>query len=226
MSLATLLVLADGRFPAGGHAHSAGVEVFVRDGELHDETSLRAFLAGRVATNGFVDATVAVAAILELCDGAHAMVRVDREANARIAAPAQRAVSRGLGRRLLRTAGRCWPDARLDQTARVHAEGPHFAVALGAAGGAARLGPIEVAVAAAHASAVTPATAAVRLLGLDPVAVYAQLAALAPEIDLVAKRAVDEVQRAGLRTASAPVAPRAEIAAIRHTRLEGRLFAS
>ena len=28
------LLLADGRFPAGAHAHSAGVEVFIRNGEL------------------------------------------------------------------------------------------------------------------------------------------------------------------------------------------------
>jgi urease accessory protein len=226
MSLATLLVLADGRFPAGGHAHSAGVEIFVRSGELHDVTSLRSFLRGRVATAGFVDATVASAAVLESECEAPEWIRLDREANARFASPVQREVSRTLGRRLVRTANRCWPDERLDDVAGVHPDGPHFSLALGAAGGAAGIGPLEVAVAAVHTSAATPATAAVRLLGLDPVAVYAELAALAPEIDAVAVRAVEEIRRHGLTGAIAPTAPRTEIAAERHPRLEGRLFAS
>ena len=36
MSRAALLVLADGRFPAGGHAHSGGVEAAVAHGAVHD----------------------------------------------------------------------------------------------------------------------------------------------------------------------------------------------
>jgi urease accessory protein len=226
MSIATLLVLADGRLPAGAHAHSAGVEVLVRRGELHDVASLRSFLRGRVATTGFVDATIAAAAMLDAARDAPDWMHLDREANARIVSPAQRTASRTLGRRLVRTALRCWPDARLEIAARVHPDGPHLAVALGAAGCAAGLDPNAVAVAAVHATVATPATAAVRMLGLDPVAVHAELAALAPEIDFVAGRAVDEVRRYGLRLASAPAAPRSEVTAERHARLEGRLFAS
>jgi len=220
MSLATLLVLADGRFPAGGHAHSAGIEVFARNCEITDVASLRVFLRGRVATTGYSDATVAAAALESSLD------EVDAEANARIAVPELRVVSRMLGRRLVRTASRCWPDARLGAAARVHADGPHYAVALGAAATAAGLDARSVAVVAVHASAATPATAAVRLLGLDPVAVYAELAALAPEIDRIATSAVADVARHGLRGSLAPAAPRTEIAAARHSRLEGRLFAS
>jgi urease accessory protein len=221
MSLATLLVLADGRFPAGGHAHSAGVEVFARNREISDVASLRLFLRGRITTSGYSDATVATAAVREL-----SWANVDAEANARLAAPELRAVSRMLGRRLVRTASRCWPDERLGAAASVHADGPHFPVALGAAGAAAGLDAQAVAVVAIHASAATPATAAVRLLGLDPVAVYAELASLAPEIDRIANCAVADVARHGLRDALAPAAPRTEIAAARHSRLEGRLFAS
>ena len=221
MSLATLLVLADGRFPAGSHAHSAGVEVFVRGRELTDVETLRAFLRGRIATWGFVDATVAAAAA-----NTQSWTVIDAEANARIAAPELRAVSRLLGRRLVRTASRCWPDGRLTEVGRLHPDGPHYGVALGAAGVAAGLDALAVAVAAVHASATTPATAAVRLLGLDPVAVHAELAALAPDIDRIAALAVAEVRRHGLRGSLAPAAPRSEIAAVRHTQLEGRLFAS
>ncbi len=36
MSLATLLVLADGRLPAGGHAHSGGFEAAVSAARVRD----------------------------------------------------------------------------------------------------------------------------------------------------------------------------------------------
>ncbi|MEU5422925.1 urease accessory protein UreF, partial [Streptomyces sp. NPDC020667] len=37
---AALLVLADGRFPAGGHAHSGGAEAAVKAGRVRDAESL------------------------------------------------------------------------------------------------------------------------------------------------------------------------------------------
>ncbi|MDP9388377.1 MAG: urease accessory protein UreF, partial [Actinomycetota bacterium] len=46
------LLLADGRFPAGGHAHSAGVEAAVADGRVGDVASLAAFARGRLWTAG------------------------------------------------------------------------------------------------------------------------------------------------------------------------------
>ena len=56
MSRAALLVLADGRFPAGGHAHSGGVEAAVARGPYHDADSLEAFCRGRLHTAGLVAA--------------------------------------------------------------------------------------------------------------------------------------------------------------------------
>ncbi|OUC94863.1 urease accessory protein UreF, partial [Streptosporangium minutum] len=50
MSRAALLVLADGRFPAGGHAHSGGAEAAVTAGRVHDVASLREFCRGRLHT--------------------------------------------------------------------------------------------------------------------------------------------------------------------------------
>ena len=47
-----LLVLADGRFPAGGHANSAGVEAAVRCGDVVDAASLERFLRGRLRARG------------------------------------------------------------------------------------------------------------------------------------------------------------------------------
>ncbi|MDP9074601.1 MAG: urease accessory protein, partial [Actinomycetota bacterium] len=43
------LLLADGRFPGGGHAHSGGLEAAVADGSVADLAGLEAFLIGRLA---------------------------------------------------------------------------------------------------------------------------------------------------------------------------------
>ncbi|MCG5468163.1 urease accessory protein UreF [Micromonospora sp. LAH09] len=57
-----LLLVADGRFPAGAHAHSGGLEAAVAAGRVTDLASLEAFLAGRLATAGLVGAAFAAAA--------------------------------------------------------------------------------------------------------------------------------------------------------------------
>jgi urease accessory protein len=216
---AALLVLVDGRLPAGGHAHSGGVEAFVRRGELHDIESLRALLVTRMDTSGFVDATVAAATVRR----ERSLTELDAEAGARIVSPALRVVSRTLGRQLIRAAQRMWPDARLDAVATIHADGPHHAVALGAAALAAGVDAADAATAAVYGSIATPATAAIRLLGLDPVEVHGLLAALAPRVDIVAAAAA---ACPDLADAPAPGAPRAELAAEEHAHEEVRLFAS
>ncbi|MEV7988668.1 urease accessory UreF family protein [Micromonospora sp. NPDC085948] len=57
-----LLLVADGRFPAGAHAHSGGLEAAVAAGRVTDLATLEAFLAGRLATAGLVGAAFAAAA--------------------------------------------------------------------------------------------------------------------------------------------------------------------
>ncbi|MGW6776309.1 urease accessory protein UreF, partial [Streptomyces sp. NPDC055037] len=52
MNRAALLVLADGRFPAGGHAHSGGAEPAVAEGRIRDADSLASFCRGRLHTAG------------------------------------------------------------------------------------------------------------------------------------------------------------------------------
>ncbi|MFL6056913.1 MAG: hypothetical protein ACJ72W_29040, partial [Actinoallomurus sp.] len=59
---AALLLLADSRLPAGGHAHSGGVETAAATGVVHDLATLAAFLRGRLATTGLVTAGLAAAA--------------------------------------------------------------------------------------------------------------------------------------------------------------------
>ncbi|HMC80052.1 MAG TPA: urease accessory UreF family protein, partial [Acidimicrobiia bacterium] len=89
MTLTALLLLADGRFPGGGHAHSGGLEPAVADGAVEDLASLESFLAGRLLTTGEVDAWLAAAA----CAGADPL-ELDAEADARCPSAALRQASR------------------------------------------------------------------------------------------------------------------------------------
>ena len=100
-----VLLLADGRFPTGGHAHSAGVEAAVADGRLRDETDLEAWLSGRVAATGRVDASLAAMTVVRLTGAPSdaAVIEVlralDAEGAARLPAHPIREASRRLGRR-------------------------------------------------------------------------------------------------------------------------------
>ncbi|WP_440099633.1 urease accessory protein UreF [Streptosporangium sp. H16] len=118
--------------------------------------------------------------------GRSGWVRLDAEADARISSPAQREASRTQGRLLLRTSRRIWPSPVLDTLAGAVSQGVHHPLALGAVAAVAGCSPAEAALAAAYTSVTGPATAAVRLLGLDPVAVHRLLADLAPALERVA----------------------------------------
>jgi urease accessory protein len=221
LATAALLLLADGRLPTGGHAHSGGIEAAVADGRVRDLTQLRAFCHGRLTTVGRADAAIAAAG----ASGRHPWAGLDAETAARTASPALRHASRAQGHGLLRAAARAWPHPALAQAGAVHPDGPLWPVALAAAGIAA--GATDVALVAAHASVTGPAWAAVRLLGLDPVAVAALLADLGPAVDAEAHAAArwanPEVTLADL---PAPSAPLLELGAEDHARWETRLFAS
>lgn len=129
---AGLLLLADSRFPGGGHAHSGGVEAVVDRGLLRDAGELGVFLDGRVAGAGTVVAAVAAAGCL-LAERAEPVdwARWDAAVSARTPSAALREASRVQGSALLRTARRVWQAAALEALAR-HGR-PHHPLALGAA---------------------------------------------------------------------------------------------
>jgi urease accessory protein len=224
MSRAALLVLADGRFPAGGHAHSGGAEAAVRAGRITDAASLEEFCRGRLHTAGLVAAALAASAAL----GADP-VRLDAAADARTPSPALRTAARRLGRQLLRAARATWPSPELNLLAREFPKGAHQPVVLGLTARAAGLGPLDAAHCAAYESVGGPATATVRLLSLDPFDATAVLARLAPELDRIADRAVEaarQVPAHGTDALPAASAPLLEIAAEAHAAWPVRLFAS
>ncbi|MFF4585921.1 urease accessory protein UreF [Streptomyces sp. NPDC001388] len=224
MGRAALLVLADGRFPAGGHAHSGGAEEAVRAGRITGATSLEAFCRGRLHTAGLVAAGLAAAAAA----GADP-AELDAAADARTPSPALRLAARKLGRQLMRAARATWPSAELDALAREFPKGAHQPVVLGLAARAAGLGPEDAAYCAVYESVSGPATAVVRLLSLDPFEATAVLARLAPELDRVVDRAVSAgaaVRSAGVDVLPAASAPLLEIGAEAHAAWPVRLFAS
>jgi urease accessory protein len=224
MNRAALLLLADGRFPAGGHAHSGGAEAAVRAGSVTDAASLEEFCRGRLHTAGLVAASLAAAAALGAPSG-----ELDEAADARTPSAALRATARRLGRQLLRAARATWPCAELDVLAGEFPQGLHQPVVLGAVARAAGLDPVDAAYCAAYESVGGPATATVRLLSLDPFDATGVLARLAPETDRVAERAVlaaRAVPTEGVDALPAGSAPLLEIAAEVHAARGSRLFAS
>ncbi|MET8288792.1 urease accessory UreF family protein [Streptomyces sp. NPDC005132] len=224
MSRAALLVLADGRFPAGGHAHSGGAEAAVKAGRISGAASLEDFCRGRVHTTGLVSAALAAAAALGVDP-----VALDAAADARTPSPALRGAARRLGRQLMRAARAAWPSEELDALAREFPKGAHQPVVLGVAARGAGLGPEDAAYCSAYESVSGPATATVRLLSLDPFDATAVLARLAPELDRVAQRAAEAARRVvadGVDALPAGGAPLLEISAEAHAAWAVRLFAS
>jgi urease accessory protein len=211
---AALLLLADARLPSGGHAHSGGLEAAVSAGRVRDVAELDGFLRGRLATAGLVAAAFAAAAAAATSATSAADAgALDAELDARMPSPASRRASRQQGRALLRAARAMWPGR--------YPADAHHAVALGHVASAAGLGPADAALVAAYTSVSGPASAAVRLLGLDPYAVHALLAELAPAVDAVAAEAARDV--ASLPASGAPLL---DISAEVHATWEVRLFAS
>ncbi len=110
---------------------------------------------------------------------------LDAEADARTPSPALRAASRQQGRGLVRVGRRAWPDPVWDDVP----ASPHHPLALGVAAAVAGLTPRDAAAAAAYLSITGPATAAQRLLAMDPITVAVVTARLGAAVDEVSAAA-------------------------------------
>lgn len=238
---AALLLLADSRLPAGGHAHSGGIEAAVAAGLVSGMAELESYLRGRLATAGAQAGAVAAYAcrLARRCAdptghpspppdrapldwAGREWGRLDAEVSARMPSPAQRAASRSQGRALLRVAARCWPDPLLAAVG----PRPHHSVVLGVAVAAAGGLPHDAALLAVSASITGPASAALRLLGLDPVEVTALLARLSPDLDRYAESAGIAAVVGDPAGLPAPAGPLLDVLAEQHAHAEVKLFAS
>lgn len=220
MTSAAVLLLADGRFPAGGHAHSFGLEPAVAAGEVTGVASLERFVVARLRDTGVVEAGFAAAA----ARAPSTWAALDVELDARIPSAAQREVSRRLGRQLQRAATAIWGP--------LPCVGAHQPVVLGVVADAAGIAPDDVATVALHQLASSVASAAVRLLALDPYLVHERLVALGPTLERLAAEAVAELPVAGNPPtdvlAGLPVGgnPLIDVLAEHHATWEVRLFGS
>jgi urease accessory protein len=242
-----LLLLLDTRAPAGAHHHSGAMEAAVGTGLVTGLSDLEDFCQTRLRTSARVTAAFAAAACRLQADfperaplpaPADALVprpdadpwtppdpwpppdpwaELDAEFDARTPSPAMRAASRQLGGglvRLLRSLRLPWAHGGTT---------PHHPLVLGAGIHLAGGSPELAARAAALSACAGPASAAVRLLGLDPFAVQGMLARLAPAIDECARRADHAGSPSSL---PADGAPALDLLADFHLTSEVRLFAS
>jgi urease accessory protein len=223
-----LLLLLDSRAPAGAQHHSGGMEAAVMAGLVTGPADVADFCRTRLRTSARVSAAFAAAAALLWTEraGPERWARLDAELAARIPSEATRRASRELGGGLSRLLRSVLPKADLVTPWRLCAgPAPHHPLVLGAGVALAGGTPELAARAAALAACAGPASAAVRLLGLDPFAVQAMLAGLAPGIDECAAFAA---RCAAGEPSALPAdgAPALDLLADYHLTAEVRLFAS
>ena len=218
-----LLLLTDSRFPAGGYAHSSGLEAAVEDGLGVD--GVPGFLAGRLHGVTGPEACLAVAAarVAREVDLA-ALLALELEAAARCPSRPLRAASSRLGAQLLRTAATVWPGAPPIEQYREAGGTTPRPVAFGVVAAVAGLDDRETAHAYLYEDAATVTTAAVRLLPVDGASAARLLVEAAPEIERLALEAT--AVGGDVREVPGGFAPLLELGSLAHAAREGRLFAS
>ncbi len=220
VGLSSLLMLADGRLPVGAHANSGGVEWACRIDDMADPEVMESWMRARLGTVGLIDAAFAAATVGQLRTR-HDLSVLDTELSARMVGERSRLVSRQLGRQFARAARRIWPHPPYDDSRTP--EGPYAPIALGTTAWVLGVSPTEVAGVVLHHNVASGGTAAVRLLGLDPLEVAGLQARLGDAIDTIARQAdqwaVDDPADLPCRNS-----PLAEVLAEEHGTWSNRLF--
>jgi len=225
-ALVGLLQLADGLFPAGAYAHSFGLETAVQEGDVRGAPDVLGFLRVLLEHGaGTSDAVAAAAAVRAAGEPTlAAALAIDETLDAMKPAAELREASRQMGRQTLRVAAQLHPAASVARlfAAVERAETPgHHALAFGLAAAAAGAGPREAAAGLLYSTAAAVVGAALRLLPLGQLEGQRVLGAVRPEIARLATRAAaSRLEELGAFT------PALEIAAMRHARLDARLFRS
>jgi len=224
--LLALLQLADGLFPAGGFAHSLGLESYVQAGMVRNAAGVAAFLEAQLEGSAGPTDAVAVACAVRCASAGdiEGCLDLDARLDAMRWVPELRAASVQMGRQTLRTASLAHAVPFLDAFARAVADDRapgHHATVFGIVLGGQGVDAEAAAAAYLHTTAVLVVNAALRLLPLGQVEGQRVLAAMRPHIAVLAARAasahVDDLWA---------FAPGLEIAGLRHADLSARLFRS
>jgi urease accessory protein len=225
-SLLSLLQFADGLFPAGGFAHSFGLETYVQDGRVRDRRDLEAFVSAHLeGSAGPADAAAAAIAVAVAQRGdAEEWIGLDARLDAMKTVPEFRAASRQMGRQTLRIAAGLGADPFLARLARAVDEGraaAHHAAVFGAAVGRGGAHPERAAAAYLYSTAALLVGAGLRLIALGQLDGQRVLAAMRGRIERLAATAAtatpDDLWS---------FTPALELAGICHATLDMRLFRS
>jgi urease accessory protein len=224
--LLSVLQFADSAFPAGGYAHSFGLEAYVQGGIVRDRQGVLAFLRAHLeGAVGPGEATAAVASREALGrDRLDDCRRLDEALEAMKPVRAFREASRQMGRQTLRVASALSGDERLGAYLGAVESGGrpgHHAVAFGMAGGAFGWEAHETATALLHSTSALLVGAALRLLPLGQLDGQRILRELHPLIERLAGEAAARPARDMWS-----FCPGLEVEGMRHAALPARLFRS
>jgi urease accessory protein len=225
-ALLALLQFADGLFPAGGFAHSFGLETYAQDGRVHDREGLEAFVVAHLEGAAGPSDAVAVAAAVRLAADADVdgWAELDARLEAMKTVPEFRAASRQMGRQTARAAAALTDDRVVGWITRAIADGGspgHHAAVFGAVTGRRGAPPEAAAAAFLYSTAALLVGAGLRLLSIGQVEGQTVLAAVQPRVArLAAAAAVTSTDDMWTFT------PAVELAGLRHARLDMRLFRS
>jgi urease accessory protein len=225
-ALLVLLQLGDGLFPAGGFAHSFGLETYAQEGRVRDREGLEAFVTAHLEGAAGPGDAVAVALATRLAaDGdLAAWYALDARLDAMKTVPEFRAASRQMGRQTARVATALGDDRVLASIARSIDDGlvpGHHATVFGAAAGRLGAGAEAAAAAYLYSTAALLVGAGLRLLRLGQLDAQRVLAGARPRI----ARLAADAARAGVDDMWT-FTPALELAGVRHASLEMRLFRS
>jgi urease accessory protein len=206
------LLLADGRLPTGGHAHSAGLEAALTAGM--PGARVPDYLYARLVTVGRVEAAATVLSHRWASEAGHgqagrsderALAAIQEELLARTPSAPLREASGLLGRGVARLVSRLWPLERATSALLAMAGSPQRPVALGVATALGGLDEVQAARTCLYDDAQSVASAALKLLPIDPLDPVGWLLATAPTLEEVAAESTAVSVPADIPAISAPL---------------------